>query len=118
MHAIAALCAIVVGAVQFALPKGQVAHIWLGRVWVLLMVAVTLSSFLIFEIRLLGPFSHIHVLSVFTLGVLYKSIRAVRRGQISVHRKAMTWLYCLSLLLAGAFTLLPGRIMHQVLFGA
>jgi uncharacterized membrane protein len=33
------------------------------------------------------------------------------------HRNSMIQLYVLALLLTGAFTLVPGRTMHAVIFG-
>ncbi|WP_282077228.1 DUF2306 domain-containing protein [Epibacterium ulvae] len=117
LHALAAMAATLLGAVQLLLPKGGFLHIVMGRLWVAGMAVVAISSFFILEIRLLGPFSPIHGLSLFTLVVLAYAVHAARRGRIAAHRKAMIRLYCLSLLLAGAFTLLPGRIMHQVVFG-
>ena len=40
-----------------------------------------------------------------------------RRGRIAAHRSSMTWLFVAALLVAGAFTLLPHRIMGRVVFG-
>lgn len=93
-------------------------HRLLGWSWVGLMTLVAVTSFFFTEIRVLGPFSPIHLLSVLTLASLVVSIRAARAGQLQRHRQSMRMLYGLALILTGAFTLLPGRIMHQVLFGA
>jgi uncharacterized membrane protein len=41
----------------------------------------------------------------------------VRRGNISGHRNAMLGLYVGGLLIAGGFTLFPGRLLHRVFFG-
>jgi len=117
-HVVAALLALVLGLLQFAGPRGTPRHRIVGRLWVLLMVMVSGSSFFIHELRLFGPWSPIHVLSVVTLASLGYAIVAVRRGNIAAHRRAMISAYVLGLVVAGAFTLVPGRIMHAVIFGA
>jgi uncharacterized membrane protein len=59
------MAAFALGIVQFAAPKGTLPHRTIGWIWVLLMFAVAISSFWIHEIRLVGPFSPIHLLSIF-----------------------------------------------------
>ena len=44
------------------------------------------------------------------------AVLAARRGQIARHRGMMTGLY-VGLLIAGAFTLIPGRLLHSLVFG-
>ena len=117
LHAVLAVAAIILGGVQFAMPKGTPAHRLLGRIWVACMAIVALSSFFIHEIRMFGLFSVIHLLSVLTLVTLWQAIRLVRRGDIARHKKAMIRLYALALIITGAFTLLPGRLMYKVFFG-
>jgi uncharacterized membrane protein len=117
IHAFAALAAFALGAVQLAAPKGTIPHRTFGWLWAGLMLAVVLSSFFIHEIRLWGPFSPIHLLSVFTLAMLPLAVWAARRHHVERHRQAMTSLFLGALVIAGAFTLLPGRIMHAVVFG-
>src|SRR5258708_20483625 len=70
LHAFAATTAFLLGVVQLAAPKGTLPHRTLGWVWISLMVAVPVSSFWIHQIRLLGPWSPIPLLSIFTLLVL------------------------------------------------
>jgi uncharacterized membrane protein len=67
VHAFAAMAAFALGLVQFAAPKGTLPHRTLGWIWVALMATVAASSFWIHQIRLLGPWSPIHLLSIFTL---------------------------------------------------
>lgn len=117
VHALVAMGAMVVGALQLIGPKGTRRHRWLGFVWVTAMACVAISSFWIHEFRWWGPFSVIHVLSLLVLVTLVYSIRSVRRGRIVAHRNTMVQLYALALLLTGAFTLVPGRTMHAVFFG-
>ncbi|WP_412504642.1 DUF2306 domain-containing protein [Roseovarius sp. SYSU LYC5161] len=116
-HAVAALGAMGLGAVQFLLPKGTISHRMIGRVWVTLMAIVAVASLWIHEFRMIGAFSAIHLLSLLTLAVLVHAIRAARQRRIRAHRNAMIQPYLLAVILTGLFTLLPGRTMHAVLFG-
>lgn len=118
VHALAAILAIVLGGIQFALPKGTSTHVWLGRIWATVLGLVALSSFGIHHIRTFGPFSVIHLISLFTLYSLWDGVRSARNKKIKEHRKTMITLYVLALILTGAFTLLPGRVFHNVFFGA
>jgi uncharacterized membrane protein len=116
-HAYAAFAAIGLGATQLAAPKGTMPHRFVGWVWTTLMLAVVLTSFFIHTIRTIGPFSPIHFLSLFTLITVPLAVYAARRGCASQHRSAMIWIYSLALVVTGLFTLWPGRIMHEVVFG-
>ena len=116
-HALAAITALVLGIIQLTRRKGTTLHKYVGYVWVLLMLYVSFSSFFIHDLRLIGPFSPIHFLSVFTIGSVIYAIIMIRRGEITKHKRTMTLLFYLGLLLTGAFTLLPNRIMFTVLFG-
>ncbi|TGE00677.1 DUF2306 domain-containing protein [Methylobacterium nonmethylotrophicum] len=117
VHAAAAIAALVLGALQFGLPRGFGRHRLMGRLWVGLMALVALSSFGISGLRQVGPFSWIHGLSVFTLGALVLAVAYARRRRLAAHRWAMIGLYLGALVVTGLFTLLPGRIMGHVVFG-
>ncbi|MGJ4916310.1 DUF2306 domain-containing protein [Bradyrhizobium sp. HKCCYLRH2060] len=117
LHAVAAMTAFALGLVQFAAPKGTLPHRTLGWIWVTLMAAVAASSFWVHTIRLVGPFSPIHLLSLYTLAVLPVAVWAAHRHRVGPHRRAMITLFSGALVIAGLFTLMPGRIMHKVVFG-
>ena len=117
LHAFAAMTAFVLGLVQFAAPKGTLPHRTLGWIWVLLMAAVAISSFWIQQLRIVGPWSPIHLLSIFTLIMLPLAVWQAHRHRVAVHRFAMIGIFTGALVIAGLFTLLPGRIMHAVVFG-
>src|SRR6202795_187404 len=116
-HAFAALGAFVLGAVQLAAPKGTIPHRVFGWTWATLLFVVAVSSFFIHEIRLWGPWSPIHLLSVFTLIMLPLGLWAAHSHAVSRHRSTMIGLYLGALVIAGLFTLAPGRIMHRIVFG-
>jgi uncharacterized membrane protein len=118
LHAFAAMAAFVLGLVQFAAPKGTLPHRTIGWIWVALMAVVAASSFWIHQIRLVGPFSPIHVLSIFTLVVLPLAVWRAHTHRVADHRRMMIFIFAGALVVAGLFTLLPGRIMHHVIFGA
>ena len=115
-HVAAALLAVVLAPVILMRRKGGAAHRFAGRIWVVAMASVALSSFVIHEVRWIGAWSPIHILSLVTLGSLVQSVRAARRGDILLHQKIMKRLSFFALLGAGVFTLLPGRLMHEVIF--
>jgi uncharacterized membrane protein len=117
LHAFAAMAAFALGIVQFAAPKGTLPHRTVGWIWVGLMAVVAASSFWIHEIRLLGPWSPIHLLSIFTLIVLPIAVWRARRHRVADHRRIMIMIFVGALVIAGLFTFVPGRIMHAVFFG-
>jgi len=117
VHAFAAMAAFALGLVQFAAPKGTLPHRTIGWIWVGLMAMVAISSFWIHQIRLLGPWSPIHLLSIFTLIMLPIAVWRARRHRVADHRRIMTMTFVGALVIAGLFTLLPGRVMHAVVFG-
>jgi len=117
LHAFAAMAAFALGLVQFAAPKGTLPHRTLGWIWVGLMLSVAVSSFWIHQIRLVGPWSPIHLLSIFTLVMVPFGVWKAHLHQVAAHRLTMILIFTGALVIAGLFTLVPGRIMHAVVFG-
>jgi uncharacterized membrane protein len=117
VHAFAAMAAFALGIVQFAAPKGTLPHRTLGWIWVLLMLSVAISSFWIHQIRLMGPWSPIHLLSILVLVSVPLAVWKAHHHQVMDHRRIMILVFSGALVIAGLFTLLPGRIMHAVVFG-
>jgi uncharacterized membrane protein len=70
----------------------------------------------IHKIRLWGPWSPIHLLSILVLVTLPLAVLHARRHDTAQHRVAMLMLFTGALVIAGGFTFLPGRIMHAVVF--
>ena len=117
VHAIMAMIAIILGAIQLSMKKGGTIHKLLGRMWVGLMLIVAISSFFIHEIKLWGDYSPIHLLSLWTIFILGVGVYYARVGNIKRHKQVMIATYFFALILTGFFTLYPGRIMHQILIG-
>jgi uncharacterized membrane protein len=116
VHVAAAVLAVVLGAIVLAARKGTPAHVLAGRAWVAAMAVTAAGSFLIDAHLLgvrtpLGVFGPIHLLSAFTLATLARAVAAVRRRDVTTHRRAMTSAFA-GLAVAGVFTLVPGRTLN------
>jgi len=118
VHAFAAMAAFVLGIVQLVGPKGTLPHRLVGWMWVVLMTVVAMTAFWIHELRMIGPWSPIHLLSFVTLGTLPFMIMAARQHKVNAHRTAAFSLFFGALIIAGLFTFVPGRIMYEVVTGA
>jgi uncharacterized membrane protein len=116
IHAFCAIAALLLGLTTLFFTKGTTFHVLSGRIWAVLMIATSLSSFFISQSPIIGPFGFIHILSVVTLIGLSRAIYFARKGDFKAHGRAMMSLYFQALILAGLFTFMPGRIMHRVLF--
>jgi uncharacterized membrane protein len=116
-HATLAFAAIGLGAVQLLATKGTLPHRAVGWTWAILMILVAGTSLFIHTIRTWGPWSPIHLLSLFTLGVVPFAVLRARQRNVKAHRSAMIWIFTLALVVTGLFTLAPGRIMNKVVFG-
>jgi uncharacterized membrane protein len=113
LHAGGATIALALGAYQLLRrTKGDRAHRWVGRVWVVAMYWTVLSSFVIKRLRP-GHLSWIHGLSVFTFLTLSIGLWAGMTGRIPIHRGFMTGSY---FGLVGAFigaVVVPSRLIPQ-----
>ena len=116
-HAFAAMAAFALGLVQFAAPKGTLPHRSVGWLWVALMAAVAASSFFIHEIRLWGPWSPIHLISIAVLIMLPAAVLFAHSHNVRRHSRIMIGIFIGGLVIAGLFTFAPGRVMHAVAFG-
>ncbi len=116
-HALAAIAALGLAIAQLLARKGGRRHRVLGWIFVALMAWTAVSALGISTIGTWGYFSPIHLLVPVVFGSLFTGLRAIRRGYVAGHRRAMILLATLALVIPGAFTLLPGRIMHDVVFG-
>ena len=122
-HIVFALTAVPVGVYIFLTKKGTARHKLAGRFWVALLIIVSLSAIPIQTINP-GQYSLIHLLIPYTISSLIYSIWSIRKFKKTrlhkyryAHMYSMTGVYVGALLIAGAFTLLPGRFLHGVLFG-
>ena len=117
IHTALALSAVALTLAILTLRKGSPLHRAMGRAWVVAMAIVAVSSFWIHELRVVGLFSPIHLLSLVTLWTLLTAVGHARAGRIAAHRRQMRFLIFGALVVAGAFTFVPGRIMHTIVSG-
>ena len=123
VHAALALLAIPLGLYIFITKKGTKNHRILGRTWVTVLIIVSLTAVFI---QTINPeqYSLIHLLIPYTIGSLIYSIwninkfkkTKIERYKIK-HKHSMIGVYIGALLIAGAFTFMPGRFFHEIIFG-
>jgi uncharacterized membrane protein len=123
VHLTSALLAVVTGPVALWARKGATQrprlHRAFGYAWVTLMIIAAVSALFIPAVVMpiafgMGP---IHGLSFLTLGMLAVSFWFLAKGNIDGHRKTMQNLYLGACVIAGAFTLMPGRFLGNLVWG-
>ncbi len=91
-----------------------------GYVWVALMVATAISAIFVRSTLAISwaGFSPIHLFVPFVFFNLAVAFRALFKGRIATHRRHMVYTYVGACLVAGLFTLVPGRYLGDLLWGA
>lgn len=123
IHLTAALAALVIGPVALWARKGRVQrtrlHRAAGYAWVTLMLATAVSAIFIrdFQLPNWAGYTWIHLFVPLTLAGLFGAFRALYLKNIAQHRSIMQGLYFGACIGAGAFTLLPGRYLGQLVWG-
>jgi uncharacterized membrane protein len=122
LHVATVVPAFIIGTWQiFFSAKGSPRHRMAGYTYLILMTVTSISSLFIKTIMPAdGPFfgfSPIHLLVPVTLAGVVGALYYARRGDIARHKRAMISTYVGAILIAGAFTFMPGRIMHAIFFG-
>jgi uncharacterized membrane protein len=117
-HMICALAALALGVAILLRRKGTGSHRALGWTWVLLMAGAAVTSAFIRDYRLPNLFGYtpIHLFTGLTAVMLPLAVWHARRGNVSAHRKSMKGLYAGGCVVAGIFTLLPGRFLGNQLW--
>lgn len=116
IHVASAVAAMALGALVLFRRKGGRHHKLMGRAFGIAMLVAALSSFWISGIRMVGPFSPIHLISVWTLIAVVLGVIQARRGDLRAHRGTMVGLYAGGIGVAGGLSLLPGRVMNEIVF--
>jgi uncharacterized membrane protein len=123
IHMAAALGAVATGPVALWARKGREQrprlHRAFGYAWVTLMVVTAVSAIFIRDFGLpnLAGYTPIHLLIPVTLFGLFGAFWFLARGIVAGPRKTMQNLYIGACLVAGIFTLLPGRYLGSLLWG-
>ncbi len=112
IHLIATILALALGAFMLIRRKGTYSHRTLGWVWAVLMLTAAVSSFWVTGSD--DRYSAIHGLSLVVLALVPAAVYAARRHRVSTHRKAMIGIFIGALIIPGLFTLMPGRLLGQL----
>ena len=113
VHLSAAIAALVLGTVQLLRPKGTGSHRVAGWTWVGLMLAAAISSL---WMPAFLQFRWVHIFTLVTLVSLPIGLWQIRDGLVEKHAGTMRGLYLGGLVVAGAFTLMPGRLLGDFLW--
>jgi uncharacterized membrane protein len=116
IHLLAALGAVGLGFALMLSRKGRRFHRIAGWTWASMMGIAALSSLFINGLDG-GKWSYLHIFAGWWLVFLPLGVFAARRHKVRVHKTIMMVLFYGSLLIAGALTFLPGRLMWTVFFG-
>ncbi len=113
IHIFSAFSALVLGTLLLSRRlKGDRAHRIAGWTWVVLMFTVAASSLWIPAFMKL---SWIHVFTLITLVSLPLGIYRARTHDVKGHRGTMIGVFTGGLVIAGLFTLVPGRFLGNAL---
>ncbi len=117
IHLATVIPAFVIGTwLIFFSTKGAPWHRALGALYLALMTVTAIATFFIRSI-IPGSLSPVHLFIPLTLFGVFGALWNIKRGNVRGHRNAMLGLYFGGILIAGGFTLLPGRLLHHVFFG-
>jgi uncharacterized membrane protein len=122
-HMSAAIGAVCIGPLAIWARKGQTQrpalHRYMGYTWVVLMLITAFTALFIRDFRLpnINGFTAIHLLIPATFGSLMAAFYFLRQGNIKQHRRFMVSLYINACIVAGVFTLYPGRYLGNWVWG-
>jgi uncharacterized membrane protein len=120
IHLIAVIpCIFLGGYLIFLSTKGNHNHKFVGKIYMSLMaIQALISLFMKAHVgnQFLDHFGWIHIISIITLISIPQSLYLIRKNNIKGHQYSMVILYFSGLIIAGAFTLMPGRYLNEVLF--
>jgi uncharacterized membrane protein len=119
-HLLTVVPCVFIGGYLLAVRKGTPIHRALGKIYMVLMMITAIIT--IFMPAYVGPqlFNHfgwIHLFTLLTLWTVPTAYLAVRKGNIKAHKRKMVLLYVGALVIAGGFTFVPGRYMHELFYG-
>ena len=121
LHVFTVVPAFFLGSWQIFLSrKGAPRHRAAGYVYLVLMTITAIAALFIHQlpaIDIVYGFGPIHIFSIVTLSGVVGALRGAWTHDIKLHKRSMLGVYIGGLLIAGTFALLPGRLMHQVIFG-
>lgn len=119
-HLLTVVPCIFLGAYVLLVTKGTSQHRLLGKIYMILMfVTAIITIFLPAQVggTLWDHFGWIHFFTLLTLWTVPTAYYAARNGRIKAHKRKMLLLYFGAIIIAGGFTLTPGRYLYKVFFG-
>lgn len=123
VHMTAALGALVLGPIALWTRLGRTQHPRLhralGYAWVTLIVMTAISAIFIRDFRLpnIAGYTPIHLIVPAVFVGLYLAFTRLARKDFAGHRRSMQITYISACIVAGSFTLLPGRYLGQLVWG-
>tara|TARA_B110000902_G_scaffold13738_1_gene16435 strand:- start:240 stop:638 length:399 start_codon:yes stop_codon:yes gene_type:complete len=111
--------AFIIATYMMLIKKGTAQHKFLGRIYMVLMLFTAMVT--LFMSALVGPtlfdhFGFIHLLSVLVLYSVPSAYFAIKAGDVKKHKLNMIGLYIGGMVVAGGFTLVPGRFLGDLIF--
>ena len=115
IHLMSALLCLLLGGYLFLGKKGSRQHKILGWIWVISMLIAAVSAGFIHGLRMIGPFSPIHIFIPITFIGIYQGVTHARGKNTRAHRASMRSLYWGALCIPFAFALAPNRLLAHIL---
>jgi len=119
-HIVTVVPCIFLGAYLFMRSKGTAEHKLLGKLYMsLMLITASISLFMPSNVgpQFLGHFGFIHAFSFLTLYSIPTAVLSIKRGDVRKHKIKLVILYLGAIVIAGGFTLAPGRYMNELFFG-
>lgn len=119
IHLATVLPCFIIGTLLLLIKKGTRIHKNAGRVYMILMlITAIITLFMPAQVgaTLFNHFGWIHSFSFLTLYSVPTAYTAIKKGDVKTHKRKMILLYFGALIIAGGFTLVPGRYLHDLLF--
>lgn len=113
IHLFVVIPAIVLGFFNFVFQKGTPQHKLNGKLWVLLMVVASLSSFFIMPT---GSHTWLHLFSILVIVSVSIGVVAIRKANTRLHIGCMFGAYVGTVISAVIAASVPGRLLNQLLF--
>lgn len=119
-HLLTVVPCFLIGTLLLIIKKGTRVHRGFGRVYmVLMLITATITLFMPADVgpQFLNHFGWIHSFSFLTIWTVPTAYMAIKKGNVKVHKRKMILLYFGAIIIAGGFTFVPGRYLHEVFFG-
>lgn len=115
LHLATIAIALAITPVMMLRRRGDRLHRRLGWLWCAAMFSTALISFAIREAN--GQIGPIHIFSVLTIVSVPLIVLTARSHKHEAHRRSVRGLLIGALMIAGVFTLVPGRLLGEWLLG-